>query len=450
MRNYTLEEIASAVNGKVYGDPRAVINGVEIDSRDAREGEIFVPFKGARVNGHSFVRGLCERGIASFWQQGEEGRPEGNIIEVDDTLKAIQKLAAHYRQSLNCRIIGVTGSSGKTSTKDMLSAVLAEKYRVHKTFGNKNNEIGVPLTILSIEDRDEIAVVEMGISDFGEMDDLVDIVRPDYTVVTSIAPAHIMNFLTLDNIAAQKARINRDLKYGSCVYNGEAYGLKKAIKSYDIRSFSYGYQEDCDWQIRDVEMHEAGMSFRIRGIDETFSLPVLGRHQVLNAAASIILALDFGLTAGEINKAFSKLQLTPHRHQLRKIREATVIDDCYNSNPGSLCAALELLSDYDERWHKTAVLGDMLELGPDSGRMHAAIAERIDFSRFENTLLFGEEMRNLHEKLNSQNIPNRWFADRQELKNEVEKLLKPCSIILFKASNGMKFIDLINELEGSL
>ena len=185
MISYSLKKIADVTGGTIYGDENACINGVCIDSREIKPHELFIPIIGERVNGHRFVADLPDN--CSLWQKGEPDRPDNiNIVEVDDVVTALQKLAAHYRREFKGKVIGVTGSSGKTSTKDIISSVLSTRFRVHKTSGNQNNEIGVPRTILSINEDDDIAVVEMGISGIGEMEQLVDIVLPDITIITSM------------------------------------------------------------------------------------------------------------------------------------------------------------------------------------------------------------------------------------------------------------------------
>lgn len=450
MIDYSLGRIAEVTGGQLIGDPEIRINGIEIDSRKAENDNLFVPIKGERVDGHDFVKGLFEKGLkASLWQKDHEDYPQGNLIIVDDVVSAIQKLARNYRDDIKAKIIGVTGSSGKTSTKDMIASVLSVKYRTHKTMGNQNNEIGVPLTLLSMDRNDDFGVVEMGISDMNEMEPLVEIVHPDYTVITNISPAHILKFKTIDAIVEQKCQINCELGNGICFFANEAYGLKKQIASQHLQNkpVSYGFDEDADVRITSSRFGEEGMEFTVNCYDYEFRLPILGRHQIINACSSIAIARMLGYTADEIQQGLDQVKLTPHRLQVRIIKDSTIIDDTYNSNPGSLTAALELLSQYDESFEKTAVLGDMLELGDESANLHASIADKINFRCFANVLLYGEEMKNLHEHLNDMGISNSYYSDRNELVKDLKQIMKDNSIILFKASNGLRFYDLIDELE---
>ncbi|MBQ3376153.1 MAG: UDP-N-acetylmuramoyl-tripeptide--D-alanyl-D-alanine ligase [Erysipelotrichaceae bacterium] len=447
---YTLGQIAQIVNGRLNGDPDVIVEGVAIDSRLIKDNELFVPVIGERVDGHSFVSSLFEKGIkGSFWQKGIEGMPEGNLIIVDNTIAALQKLAARYRLDLGIPIVGITGSSGKTSTKDLVASVLSQKYRVHKTDGNKNNDIGVPLTLLSIQPDIEVAVIEMGILDFGIMDNLVEMVRPDHTVISSIAPAHIMRFKTMDNIVQQKCLINKYLE-GTCFYNHDTYGLAEYLPEMGLKQkpVSYGFEEGSDVLIEPENFSAYGQNFRVSVYPEyTFAVPLLGVHQILNATAAILVGRQFGLTAQQISDGLEKVTLTPHRSQLVRIKENVIIDDTYNSNPGSLKASLEMLSSFKNYRKKCVCLGDMLELGENEAEFHAGIADAIDFSQFDYVLLYGELMKNLHERIQSQGRSSEYYNDRDKLRERLKEIMNEQVIILFKASNGLKFMDLIQELE---
>ena len=375
--------------------------------------------------------------------------PEGNLIIVDNTIAALQKLAARYRLDLGIPIVGITGSSGKTSTKDLVASVLSQKYRVHKTDGNKNNDIGVPLTLLSIQPDIEVAVIEMGILDFGIMDNLVEMVRPDHTVISSIAPAHIMRFKTMDNIVQQKCLINKYLE-GTCFYNHDTYGLAEYLPEMGLKQkpVSYGFEEGSDVLIEPENFSAYGQNFRVSVYPEyTFAVPLLGVHQILNATAAILVGRQFGLTAQQISDGLEKVTLTPHRSQLVRIKENVIIDDTYNSNPGSLKASLEMLSSFKNYRKKCVCLGDMLELGENEAEFHAGIADAIDFSQFDYVLLYGELMKNLHERIQSQGRSSEYYNDRDKLRERLKEIMNEQVIILFKASNGLKFMDLIQELE---
>ena len=452
MVDYSIGKISEIVNGTLQGDPEVTINGVITDSRRFTSDELFVPIKGERVDGHDFVQGLFEKGLkASFWQKDHEKLPEGNLIIVENVEKALQKLSAYWRKDIKAKVIGVTGSAGKTSTKDIISSVLSVKYRVHKTSGNQNNEIGVPLTLLSSDREDDFIVCEMGISDVNEMVPLVEIVDPDFTVVTNISPAHILNFKSIDTIVKEKCKINCQLGDGLCFYANEAYGLKKEITSQNLKNhpISYGYRDDADLKIEEGYFSENGMRFKTNWFEEWFSIPILGAHQIINACSGVAVGKTFGLSYEEIQKGLGAITLTAHRLEIKKINSATIIDDTYNCNPGSLKAALELLSAFDEKYDKYAILGDMLELGDESARLHGGMGDVIDFSKFTGTYLLGDEMKNLYENLKSKGIKCSHYDDRDELLNDLKQITRENSIMLFKASNGLRFYDLISDLEAA-
>ena len=432
MINYSLSEICEIVGGKLIGDGSVVVNGMQYDSRLMKDNMIFAPFKGEKIDGHQFVKPLFEKNIkASFWQSDcPLEKPQGNLIVVDNVLEAIAKLAKFYRESLAIKIVGVTGSSGKTSTKDIIASVLAQKYKVYKTKGNHNNIIGVPTTLINMDNDIDVAVIEMGIDDIGIMDKLVDMVRPDYTVITSIAPAHIQQFKTIDKIVQQKCLINKHLsKEGICFYNHDCYGVKNQLIKMNLENqmFVYGFVKQIDYS--------------------PFKVAALGKHMALNSLAAIAIASKMGLSYSQIDQGLQQVSITNRRMQLKQIKDSTIIDDSYNSNPSSLVASLSTFLDYSSKNRKVVVLGDMLELAENSALMHREIADKIDFSQFDSIILIGQQMKNLYERLQQENIESKWFMDWQSSLSEVKKQVNKESVTFFKSSNSMRFNELINALE---
>ncbi|MBQ1826626.1 MAG: UDP-N-acetylmuramoyl-tripeptide--D-alanyl-D-alanine ligase [Erysipelotrichaceae bacterium] len=453
MLNYDLKTIAAAVNGVLHGDENTTVEGVQIDSRLCTERELFVPFKGANFDGHDFAAKLYEDGriAACFWDSREKEIPQGvNVIVVDDCLKALQRLASYYRRHVKTKYVGITGSSGKTSTKDIIAACLSVRYKVHKTFANKNNEIGIPLTILQADDDCDFNVVEMGISDFNEMEPMVDIVLPDMTVVTCIAEAHIMNFHDMDNTSREKSKINCRLGNGQAYYAFNGYHLKQHLDELNLvnRPVSFGFEDEADVRAENYRLGAEGSLFTCNlypGFE--FSLSILGRHQVANSLSAIAICHSLGYSAEDIQKGFDLIELTPHRLQLRSISGAVIIDDTYNANPASMCASLQTAADYDSGYRKIAVLGDMLELGENERELHASIADRIDFRAFDGVYLYGDIMNALAERLQQKGIKCVHCDDFRQLKQALRPELKQGTLMVFKASNGMKFASLIDELE---
>ncbi len=454
MINYSLKKIAEIVNGELIGDGKQIVRGVHYDSRLLKEDQIFAPFKGVNTDGHLFVADLFSQGIkASFWQKDcQLEKPEGNLIIVDDVLEALQILARYYRLTLDCKFIGVTGSSGKTSTKDIIAAVLSTKYRTFKTIGNYNNKLGVPLTLINMDDDVECAVIEMGIDDFGIMEMLVEMVEPDITVITSIGLSHVQQFITLDNIVQQKCWINSRLKKdGVCYYSDDSYGVKDQLDKMGLTKeqiISYGFKNTSDIIALKYSIEDKYTRFTVKQYPEiVFQLPILGKHQVLNGLAAIGIAKRLGLNVEQIQKGFNKIELTAHRMQVKIINDAIIIDDTYNSNPSSLKASLETVVDYSDKYQKIVVIGDMLELGENSLALHADMADLIDFKMFDKIYLVGQQMKALYEKLIEKNIFSQHYNSALETADEIKQHLKKGNVIFFKASNGMKFAGLIDKLE---
>ncbi|MDO4378611.1 MAG: UDP-N-acetylmuramoyl-tripeptide--D-alanyl-D-alanine ligase [Erysipelotrichia bacterium] len=451
--NYTLREIASIVGGRVIGNENIVVNGINYDSRVIQKKQMFAPFVGEKVDGHKFVADLFRKDIdASFWQEDcLLDLPSGNLVIVKDVLEAIQTLAAYYRSQCSIPFIGVTGSSGKTSTKDIIAAVLSAKYRVYKTDGNHNNKLGVPMTVLNMSADAEVAVIEMGIDDIGIMDQLAEIVKPDYTVITSIAPAHIQQFKTIDKIIQQKCLINKYLpQNGYCFYNSDYPAVKEQLLKMNLQKQikSFGFDDASDLQVVNYRLENSNSYFQIKQYpDFTFHIPILGKHQVCNALAAISIGEKLQMTAWQMQQGLEKVRLTARRMQTKFINNCLVIDDSYNSNPSSLVASLDTFIEYDNRYHKIVVLGDMLELGNDSAEMHGDIADKVDFNEFEKIYLIGEEMKNLSEKLKQKQIKSSCFDDWKQAVPVLKGEIKKENIIFFKASNGMNFSGLISALE---
>ena len=448
MINYTLREIAEITAGELAGDPEIRISGVAFDSRYVVAGNMFVPIIGEKVDGHSFVSTLFDQGIAaSLWSSTTEvEKPEGNLIIVDDVVSALQKLAKHYRRQLTNHFVGVTGSSGKTGTKDIIAAMLSAGYKVYKTRGNLNNDIGVPVTILNMDEAVDYVVVEMGINDVGVMDRLVDMVEPDITVITSIGPAHIAQLGSLDGVVEQKCLINRDLKDGRCFYNAEAYGVENQLEKMGISSQSTGYGIDKgEVRATDITLSDKGTAFRVD--DFAYEIPLLGRHQVLNALSAICIGRYAGLSEQQIGEALAKVHIAPHRLQLKNIRGARIIDDTYNANPLSMAAALHTLSGYGQGYRRVAVLGDMLELGETSYQLHKSLIDSVDFHDYDSIVLIGQQISGLADGLEEQNIPFVRFSGNDQARAYLRKYLTADTVMLFKASNGMHFSALIDSLE---
>ncbi|MCY8499831.1 UDP-N-acetylmuramoyl-tripeptide--D-alanyl-D-alanine ligase, partial [Bacillus atrophaeus] len=370
----TAKKIAEMVKGTLT-DPtyeNIVIQGVATDTRKLEKNQLFIPLTGENFNGHTFVGQAFENGVSAvLWNKSEPNPPQDQaVILVDDTLAALQELSKAYLQELGTRVIGVTGSNGKTTTKDMLHAVLQTQFRVHKTEGNFNNHIGLPLTVLSMPEDTEVAVLEMGMSGKGEIDLLTRLANPEAAVITNIGESHMQDLGSREGIAEAKLEITNGLKKdGILIYIGDEPLLNK--RSYSCRTKTFGADEGNDYQLEDVKQTEDGTHFSIKGIDKTFFIPVLGKHNVLNAIAAFAAGIHFGITVENAAKGLSGLKVTGMRLELLKSESGiSIINDAYNASPTSMKAAIELIESMEGYGKKMLVLGDMLELGDLEQEFH--------------------------------------------------------------------------------
>ena len=325
------------------------IKGVSTDTRTISPGQLFIPLIGENFNGHRFLKDAIQKGAkASLWNKDEPVEDmDFPLIFVDDTLDGLQQLAKSYREELNVKVIGITGTNGKTSTKDILASLLSTQYKTHKTIGNYNNQIGVPLTILSMDEDTEMAVIEMGMDNFGQIERLTNIARPDAAVITNIGEAHLDDLKTRENIAKAKLEILKGLKPQNLfLYYGDDSMLKREVESvaaeFDVKTF--GRENTNEYQPEVIFVNETGDSFYLKkpGSPEFF-LPMLGEHQVLNATAAIAIARYFGISYENIKKGLLNVEKTGMRNELIRCKDFTILNDAYKSNPTSVLAALNTM-----------------------------------------------------------------------------------------------------------
>ena len=466
MRGMTLNSIAKACEGELFladgfdpkeaGEREAV--SVVIDSRIAEAGGIFVATKGERVNGHSFIGDVLNKGALGVICEQKPEDTLGNYIVVEDSFAAIKKLAKYYRSLFDIPMVGVTGSMGKTSTKEMVAAVLSQKYKVLKTEGNYNNEVGVPLTIFRLREEHEIAVIEMGISEFGEMSRLSDIVGPDSIVITNIGPCHLEYLNDLDGVFQAKTEVFEYLSgKGAVCLNGDdarlirvsdVKGKKPVFYGRNALNDIYAYNiEDGGLQGTDASIHTKEGRFKVH-------IPLPGKHMVDNALAATAVGLFYGLTTEEIRNGIETVQGVPGRLNPIRTENYLVVDDCYNANPKSMEAGLALLESTGKRWHlrTVAILGDMLELGEDTERMHArvgAYAARLELSVL---LIVGKISWNMYEEVRRLGDPGKpeiyYYETTDDLIKALrsEPLVQKGDVILVKASHAMQFERVVKEL----
>jgi len=454
MKNLTLINIAHACKGELKNFKEYILTRevtcVELDSRKIVSGGLFVATKGERVDGHSFIQDVVNKGVIGVVCEKDIDTDIPYIL-VKDSFKALQDIAQFYRMQLSIPIVGITGSVGKTSTKEFVAGTLSAKYNVLKTAGNYNNGIGVPLTILSIRDEHEIAVVEMGISDFGEMAELANIVRPDTCVITNIGQCHLENLIDRDGVLRAKTECFYYMNHDGAVFlNGDDDKLKTLTAPWNKDITYYGLVDRegiYPTEVQDNGLFGTGAVFHIGEDSFEVEIPRPGIHMVYNALAAAGVAKEYGLTNEEIIQGIASVQATSGRSNVVKMSEYTVIDDCYNANPVSMKAAIDLLNRANTR--KVAVLGDMFELGADERLLHYEIGRYASEEGVDVIIAVGELSDEIRRGATEAKIDAEvyYFPNIEECMNNIRRILHVDDSVLVKASHGMHFEKIIEYLK---
>lgn len=429
-----------------------MIHGVSIDSRQITKGDLFIPFRGEQVNGHRYVERAIEQGAAaSLWLKDEPNPPKDiPLLFVEDAELALQQMARQYRDELSCKVIGITGSNGKTSTKDLVASVLSPYFKVKKTEGNFNNELGLPLTILSLEKDTDVAVLEMGMSGFGEISFLSTLAKPDFVMITNIGEAHMQDLGSRSGIAKAKFEIIDGLDAaGTLFYDGDEPLLTPFVEKAAVKAHSFGYDENNDLALHTVKTTDAGSVFSVKGLlIGTFSIPVYGAHQVKNTLAAILIAKELGLSNEQIFEALQTAELTAMRMQpVIGKNDALFINDAYNAAPTSMKAALAFMKETALREEKWVVLGDMLELGEEEQDYHEALSEDLLQMNLAGIVLYGPRMKWLYDRLEKQVVGELLWSETSY--EPIVKLLQEQtsrdSVVLLKGSRGMALENILDQ-----
>ncbi|WEV50790.1 UDP-N-acetylmuramoyl-tripeptide--D-alanyl-D-alanine ligase [Lactobacillus sp. ESL0731] len=450
-----LAEIAKAINSTCEGDEQTIITSVAFDSRKITDGGLFVPLKGER-DGHDFIDSAIANGAsATLWQKGHANKPTTiAVLEVDDPLLSMQKLAQYYLNKVNPTVVGITGSNGKTTTKDMTAAVLAKRFNVHKTDANFNNEIGVPMTILEMKPNTEILVLEMGMDHAGQLHHLSELTHPDVSVITMIGEAHIEFLGSREGIADAKMEITDFLREdGEFIYNGDEPLLRERSAKINQAKVTFGFAKDDTVYATGFRSYKHHATFTINSSQKQFSIPMIGKHNVSNAMSALCVGRYFGESDEEIATALANFTPTANRMEWEKgdVGE-DIMSDIYNSNPTAVRAVLTSFGQIQvpEGSRRIAVLGDMLELGKRSDALHAGLADSLDPQVINEVYLFGAEMNNLATALEGKYAPENLHYYKEDqmpqmiaaLKNDI----KPHDIVVLKGSHGMHLEKVLERL----
>lgn len=453
MEALTIREILEAVNGRLLGDfddLDKTVSVVETDSRSISEGALFLPLSGDRFDGHAYISSALEAGAAGCLTQRERESylPGKFYIKVESTHRALRDLAVWYKNRFDIPVVAVTGSVGKTTTKDMVAAVLSEKYNVLKTEGNKNNDIGLPMTLLRLNRDHQIAVVELGINHPGEMGYLSAIAQPDVVCITNIGDAHIEAFGCRENTLKAKLEVFSHARPGcTAILNGDDALLRSAR---DVAETLW--TGDTLYVGRDMGLNyhagELESDWRSKVSCEVITpmgachmdIPALGEHMVYPTLMATAVGEKFGMTLEEIAAGVHNFAPTKMRMNILSRREnITILDDAYNANPQSMRAAIEVLDGYTGDY-KVAVLGDMFELGPLAQVLHAGVGEALGKSHVDCLVAVGELSRSIYDSAMDSDVPQCYHFDtKEEAFSTLQDLLRPGTTVLVKASRGMEF-----------
>lgn len=457
MEALTLRQLLEAVNGTLLGDfddldAQAV--QVSTDSRNITPGCLFIPLEGERFDGHSFINSALEAGAAGCLtaRERESYLPGRFYIKVRSTQRALWELARYYKKLFPIPFIAVTGSVGKTTTKDMTAAVLGARFRVHKTEGNFNNDIGVPLTLLRLEAQHEVCVVELGMDHAGEIDNLARLVEPDMALITNIGDAHIENLGSRENIFKAKCEIFPHLKKdGLAVLNGDDPMLATLRGTLSQRAVFVGGGEGLDYTAWDLNSDGAAhLDCRIKTPRSQFEaeIPALGRHMIYPTLMAAAVGEALGMAPDEIVRGIGAFLPTKMRMNIVRCKgDIVILNDAYNANPQSMRAAAAVLGDAGQKRRKVAVVGDMKELGTGSEQFHRAVGGYFAQSGADRLIAVGDQARFMAEGAREAGLEQSdYYPTLDDARNALSREVRAGATILVKASRSMAFEKIVDFL----
>ena len=458
MKNISVEEILKITGGElIIGDKKLICENYSIDTREIKKGDTYIGIKGEKFDGNLFWEKALKSGAdcaiienVDFSKEKLENLENKTIIKVEDTYQALFKIAAYKRKINNIPVVAITGSVGKTSTKDMVASIVSQKYKTLKTLGNNNSRIGTSLTILRLKDE-EIMVLEIGMNQPGEISLLSNIAKPNICVITNIGTSHIGNLGSRENILKAKLEILDGTEDPTIIINNDNDLLHKwYLENKEKRKIiTYGIENESDVMAKEVKLEQDKSEYEcnIKGENVTIEVPVAGKHFVLNSLCATTVGIVLDIEVDKIIKGIESVQLTKKRMDIKEKNGIKVINDAYNASPEAMKASLEYLSTFKDN-RKIAVLGDMFELGEYSENLHKLVGKEVYKNNIDILVCTGENAEiivkeALDSGMDKQNIF--YFQNNDEVLEFLKKEVKPNDVVLFKASNGMKFFELADK-----
>lgn len=448
----SIRRIAGFIGGNLIGEDK-YIDSVTTDSREAKEEAMFIGIKGERADGNDFAADFLKNGGSCAVVEKDIDIPSGkSVIRVEDTKKAIRDIAEFYRTTLDTDIIAVTGSVGKTSTKDMLNSVISGGFNTFATRGNFNNEIGVPLTIFQLDSSYTKAIVEMGMSSLGEISRLTKIAKPQAAVITNIGTSHIGNLGSQENILKAKLEVLECLDSdGIVVLNGDDKFLWGSKNSISHKTVYYGIENtSADYIAYDVMCNDRGSTFKVKieGNEYEFHIPIVGIHHIYNAMAAIICGLHFGMSVEKIREGVADFTPSGMRQKEIRIGKIKLIEDCYNASTDSMQSSLNVLKTLSQNARGIAVLGDMLEQGDFAEQNHRLVGGYAANSGADTIVCIGNDAKYIADEAKKQGISNVYeFENNSQASEFLCQYVKDGDVVLFKASRGMKLEEVSSALQ---
>ena len=451
-----IEDLFNVPDSVIYEpDKLKRIDDVSIDSRKIRSNTLFIALKGNRFDGHNFVKNAVRNGAAAVMMDKKKinqfDEIKVPIVTVTDTTIALGEIAKTWRKKLDAKIIGITGSSGKTTVKEMLAEILSEKYCVNKTVANNNNHIGVPLTILDTKETHQVLVAELGTNHFGEIPYTAKILSPDYSLITNIGDSHLEYLKTRSGVWKEKSFLFEEtVKNGGKVFLNYDDPIIKAKHSRNGDQVSFGFSGRVNVKAKMKNFTDDGkpvieVSYKKKRFD--IILPIYGEQSAKNFLAACSVALEMGLSVEQIKQAAKRLKAPAGRLDVQRYNKFILIDDTYNANPDSTKAAIEFVGKIKSFKRKILFVGDMLELGSRTIRLHEGLKDVIIKAGIDEVYTIGPTMKYLNKKLKSIDITSRHFTQRSHLEKFISDLNIEDSVILVKGSRGMKMEEFVSAIK---